>query len=115
MIDVPGFVTNVKYLGTKIHGDGMFSSSLSLAASQPYCFSLSFSVLASIFCGLFSAIRGSIFTVVGGRVNVRLRVQLMDSLLSQGESPTAPCSPNVHLRIETLVLLNYYPFRRGVL
>ena len=26
---------------------------------------------------------GSIFTVVGGRVNVRLRVQLMDSLLSQ--------------------------------
>lgn len=69
-------------------------------------------MLASIFCGLFSAIRGSIFTVVGvsefsrlpqqagetyqqptnpspenlprqGRVNVRLRVQLMDSLLAQ--------------------------------
>lgn len=54
MIDVPGFIANVKYL-----------------------------VLASIFCGIFSAIRGSIFTVVGGRVNVRLRVQLMDSLLSQ--------------------------------
>jgi len=56
VVDVPGFVTNVKCL-----------------------------VLASIFCGIFSAARGSIFTVVGGRVNVRLRVQLMDSLLSQGK------------------------------
>lgn len=56
IFDVPGFVSNVKYL-----------------------------VLSSILCGIFSAVRGSIFTVVGGRVNVRLRVQLMDSLLSQGK------------------------------
>ena len=54
IFDVPGFVFNVKML-----------------------------VLSSILCGVFSAVRGSIFTVVGGRVNVRLRVQLMDSLLAQ--------------------------------
>jgi hypothetical protein len=30
----------------------------------------------------FSGIRGSIFTMVGGRVNVRLRLRLMDSLLT---------------------------------
>ena len=52
--DVPGFVSNVEKL-----------------------------VVASILCGVFSGIRGSIFTVVGGRVNVRLRVKLMDALLSQ--------------------------------
>lgn len=40
-------------------------------------------VAASIFGGLFSGMRGSIFTVVGGRVNVRLRSMLMDSLLAQ--------------------------------
>jgi hypothetical protein len=40
-------------------------------------------VIASIFGGLFSGVRGSIFTVVGGRVNVRLRTMLMDSLLAQ--------------------------------
>ena len=57
IFDVPGFISNVKYL-----------------------------VISSILCGIFSAIRGSIFTLVGGRVNVRLRVQLMDSLLSQGET-----------------------------
>ena len=54
MFEIPGFVENVELL-----------------------------VLASILAGVFSGIRGSIFTVVGGRVNVRLRVQLMDSLLSQ--------------------------------
>ncbi|CAB9530906.1 Colicin V secretion/processing ATP-binding protein CvaB [Seminavis robusta] len=54
IFDVPGFISNVKLL-----------------------------VLSSILCGLFSAIRGSMFTLVGGRVNVRLRVQLMDSLLTQ--------------------------------
>lgn len=52
--DVPGFVSNVEKL-----------------------------VVASILCGVFSGIRGSIFTVVGGRVNVRLRVKLMDALLCQ--------------------------------
>jgi hypothetical protein len=56
MSDVPGFMDNVKKL-----------------------------ILASIFGGVFSGIRGSIFTVVGGRVNVRLRMKLMDSLLVQGE------------------------------
>ena len=40
-------------------------------------------VMASFLGGLFSGIRGSIFTVVGGRVNVRLRTMLMDSLLAQ--------------------------------
>jgi hypothetical protein len=55
IFDVPGFISNVKYL-----------------------------VVSSILCGIFSGARGSIFTLVGGRVNVRLRVQLMDSLLSQG-------------------------------
>lgn len=52
--DVPGFVSNVEKL-----------------------------IVASILCGVFSGVRGSIFTVVGGRVNVRLRVRLMDALLSQ--------------------------------
>jgi len=54
MFEVPGFMKNVKLL-----------------------------VLASLSAGVFSGLRGSIFTVVGGRVNVRLRVQLMDALLSQ--------------------------------
>ena len=40
-------------------------------------------VVASILGGVFSGLRGSVFTVVGGRVNVRLRVMLMDSLLTQ--------------------------------
>lgn len=40
-------------------------------------------VVASILAGLFAGIRGSIFTVVGGRVNVRMRLVLMDSLLCQ--------------------------------
>lgn len=40
-------------------------------------------VAASILAGIFAGLRGSIFTVVGGRVNVRLRIQLMDSLLAQ--------------------------------
>lgn len=54
MFDVPGFIDNVKLL-----------------------------LLASVLAGVFAGIRGSIFTVVGGRVNIRLRVQLMDSLLTQ--------------------------------
>ena len=40
-------------------------------------------VLASLAAGVFSGLRGSIFTVVGGRVNIRLRTQLMDALFSQ--------------------------------
>lgn len=54
ILEVPGFVSNVIRL-----------------------------VVASILCGVFSGLRGSIFTVVGGRVNVRLRTRLMDSLLAQ--------------------------------
>jgi len=54
MWDVPGFMVNVRLL-----------------------------VIASVSAGVFSGLRGSIFTVVGGRVNVRLRVQLMDALLAQ--------------------------------
>lgn len=40
-------------------------------------------VLVSIFGGIFAGIRGSIFTIVGARVNVRIRTLLMDSLLAQ--------------------------------
>lgn len=54
MANVPGFMSNVKKL-----------------------------IVASILGGVFSGLRGSIFTVVGGRVNVRLRMRLMDSLLTQ--------------------------------
>jgi ABC transporter transmembrane region len=50
---VPGFMSNVKKL-----------------------------IIVSILGGVFSGVRGSIFTVVGGRVNVRLRLRLMDSLLT---------------------------------
>eukprot|EP00548_Thalassiothrix_antarctica_P004729 CAMPEP_0194146816 /NCGR_PEP_ID=MMETSP0152-20130528/21902_1 /TAXON_ID=1049557 /ORGANISM="Thalassiothrix antarctica, Strain L6-D1" /LENGTH=903 /DNA_ID=CAMNT_0038847441 /DNA_START=69 /DNA_END=2780 /DNA_ORIENTATION=+ len=52
--DVPGFISNVVKL-----------------------------LIASIACGIFSGLRGSIFTIVGGRTNVRLRIKLMDSLLVQ--------------------------------
>mmetsp|Transcript_28043 Transcript_28043/g.46405 ORF Transcript_28043/g.46405 Transcript_28043/m.46405 type:complete len:924 (+) Transcript_28043:169-2940(+) len=51
--DVPGFMSNVRKL-----------------------------IIVSILGGIFSGIRGSIFTVVGGRVNVRLRLRLMDALLT---------------------------------
>ena len=40
-------------------------------------------VAASILGGVFSGLRGAIFTAVGVRVNVRLRTMLMDSLLAQ--------------------------------
>jgi len=40
-------------------------------------------IVAAIAGGIFSGIRGSIFTVVGGRVNARLRTRLMESLLRQ--------------------------------
>jgi len=51
--DIPGFMSNVQKL-----------------------------IVVSALSGLFSGIRGSIFTQVGGRVNVRLRLRLMDSLLT---------------------------------
>jgi ATP-binding cassette, subfamily B (MDR/TAP), member 9 len=50
--DIPGFMSNVRKL-----------------------------IIVSILGGVFSGVRGSIFTVVGGRVNVRLRLRLMDALL----------------------------------
>jgi ABC transporter transmembrane region len=50
--DIPGFMSNVRKL-----------------------------IIASILGGIFSGARGSVFTVVGGRVNVRLRLRLMDALL----------------------------------
>jgi ABC-type multidrug transport system fused ATPase/permease subunit len=40
-------------------------------------------LLVSSLGGIFAGIRGAIFTVTGGRMNVRLRVLLMDSLLCQ--------------------------------
>jgi ATP-binding cassette subfamily B (MDR/TAP) protein 9 len=40
-------------------------------------------VLASILGGVFGGIRGALFTFIGARANVRLRIKLMDSLLSQ--------------------------------
>ena len=51
--DIPGFMSNVKKL-----------------------------IIVSVLGGFFSGIRGSIFTMVGGRVNVRLRSRLMDKLLT---------------------------------
>ncbi|GMH97907.1 hypothetical protein TrVE_jg8340 [Triparma verrucosa] len=39
--------------------------------------------IAAVACGFFSGARGSTFTVVGGRVNARLRRQLMNSLMAQ--------------------------------
>lgn len=54
MKDVPGFVRNVRYL-----------------------------VIASVAAGVFAGLRGSIFTYIGARVNIRLRIRLMDSLLAQ--------------------------------
>ena len=54
MWQVPGFLKNVKLL-----------------------------VAASLAAGVFSGLRGSIFTVVGGRANIRLRIQLMDALFRQ--------------------------------
>jgi len=51
--DIPGFMSNVKKL-----------------------------IVVSVLGGFFSGVRGSIFTVVGGRVNVRLRLRLMDALLA---------------------------------
>eukprot|EP00535_Pseudo-nitzschia_heimii_P000051 CAMPEP_0197181692 /NCGR_PEP_ID=MMETSP1423-20130617/5899_1 /TAXON_ID=476441 /ORGANISM="Pseudo-nitzschia heimii, Strain UNC1101" /LENGTH=897 /DNA_ID=CAMNT_0042631989 /DNA_START=38 /DNA_END=2731 /DNA_ORIENTATION=- len=51
--DIPGFMSNVKKL-----------------------------IVVSALSGFFSGLRGSIFTMVGGRVNVRLRLRLMDSLLT---------------------------------
>ena len=46
--DVPGFKENVRWLS-----------------------------ISAVACGFFSGARGSTFTVVGGRVNARLRTQLM--------------------------------------
>ncbi|KAL7574782.1 hypothetical protein ACA910_010628 [Epithemia clementina (nom. ined.)] len=40
-------------------------------------------LLVSILGGIFAGIRSAIFTMVGARVNTRLRIMLMDSLLSQ--------------------------------
>ena len=40
-------------------------------------------LLVSVFGGIFAGIRSAIFTMVGARVNTRLRIMLMDSLLSQ--------------------------------
>jgi hypothetical protein len=51
--DIPGFMSNVQKL-----------------------------IVVSALSGFFSGVRGSIFTMVGGRVNVRLRLRLMDSLLT---------------------------------
>eukprot|EP00536_Pseudo-nitzschia_multiseries_P002283 jgi/Psemu1/183192/e_gw1.30.251.1 len=51
--DIPGFMSNVKKL-----------------------------IVVSVLGGFFSGVRGSIFTMVGGRVNVRLRSRLMDALLT---------------------------------
>jgi len=54
VLDIPGFLSNVELL-----------------------------VLASMLGGIFGGIRGAIFTILSARVNVRLRLMLMDSLLSQ--------------------------------
>ena len=40
-------------------------------------------ISASLLCGVFTGLRGSIFTVIGARVNVRIREMLFGSLLKQ--------------------------------
>eukprot|EP00904_Undaria_pinnatifida_P006206 jgi/Undpi1/2715/HiC_scaffold_14.g06093.m1 len=40
-------------------------------------------VLAAVACGVFSGVRGSIFSIVGARVNVRVRQRLFESLVRQ--------------------------------
>lgn len=54
IVQIPGFVRNIQLLA-----------------------------LASILGGVFGGLRGAIFTLVGARVNTRLRMSLMDSLLAQ--------------------------------
>jgi len=50
-----------------------------------FCHYMKLLVTVSIGAGIFSGLRGSIFTVVGANVNVRLRLALMDSLLVQDQ------------------------------
>merc|ERR1711983_440032 len=40
-------------------------------------------IVAGTLLGVFAGIRGSMFTLIGGRVTCRLRYMVMDSLLSQ--------------------------------
>ena len=54
VIEIPGFVRNIELL-----------------------------LLVSVLWGVFGGVRGMIFTIVGARVNVRLRVKLLDSIMSQ--------------------------------
>jgi ATP-binding cassette subfamily B (MDR/TAP) protein 9 len=61
---------------TNGNGNGVWSS-------PDFVTNIELLVVASILCGIFSAIRGSIFTVIGGRVNLRLRINLMKALLRQ--------------------------------
>lgn len=87
--DVPGFASNVIYLA-----------------------------IAAVFCGLFSGIRGGIFTVVGGRANVRLRTRLMDSLLAQeigffdttktGDISSRLCSDTTMVGVQVTLNINIF-------
>jgi ATP-binding cassette, subfamily B (MDR/TAP), member 9 len=40
-------------------------------------------VLSAVMCGVFTGLRGGIFTVVGARVNRRIRHMLFQALLKQ--------------------------------
>jgi ATP-binding cassette subfamily B (MDR/TAP) protein 9 len=82
---IPKFTGNIlDALSETFSGsDGKHNSDISVWDVPGFCSNVVKLVVASIACGVFSGLRGSIFTVVGGRVNVRLRVKLMDALLTQ--------------------------------
>jgi len=54
-----------------------------LGARPDFVTNIQLLVVASLLCGVFSAVRGSIFTIIGGHVNLRLRINLMEALLKQ--------------------------------
>lgn len=82
-IYIPTFTGKILDALTKAFSDDKDHSKIPIWQVPGFISNVVRLVLASIACGVFSGIRGSIFTLVGGRVNIRLRVRLMDSLLAQ--------------------------------
>ena len=82
-IYIPTFTGKILDALTKAFSDDSDHSKIPILQVPGFVSNVIRLVLASIACGVFSGVRGSIFTVVGGRVNIRLRIRLMDSLLAQ--------------------------------
>ncbi|KAI2496196.1 hypothetical protein MHU86_18291 [Fragilaria crotonensis] len=82
-IYIPTFTGKILDALTKAFSDDSDHSKVPILQVPGFVSNVIRLVLASIACGVFSGVRGSIFTVVGGRVNIRLRIRLMDSLLAQ--------------------------------